>query len=484
MHTEGLGDAADHLHGRILLPALDAAQIAHVHAHLGGKRLLTEALRFSEPLHVLTDDDLQPHAGMGARVSVNRLGTIVPNLPVTEDKHYRPYSGRENGMAAEFYCTACGSVGAPRTHNRGSSAIEILLLICGIIPGILYSAWRKGRVDRFCRACRAPNPIPVNTPLALRALGLQPTALASYATSASFHGPVSTVAMRKVGWELGLAIFIAPCIFGWALLRPGYSTTVRAFTAIWGVLVVPFVIGFIGAALEGMYPISTPATGSHSNLAMIAPYVIPLPEASLTYGALGKPNPHTSASDADLLKRSPQDILIEYRKRDRDEKDGALARSSLSGFVRDDEIAEYEDVQRVLFYNVAHRAPQLITPSDLKIVRADEQEIYDESCGDRGGAEAAYTLTAAQCEPYEISQKRGLKALADQGRAESARNKQWDTALDGNKITCGAASGQRWFIIWPDHDQTSLGERPVANNNPSDDAWQTYCGTGTIAGSW
>ena len=73
-------------------------------------------------------------------------------------------------MVGQFYCTSCGSVGKPRVRNRGSSAIEIILWLCFIFPGLLYTLWRMGRKDRYCRACKAPNPIPADSPIAQRAL--------------------------------------------------------------------------------------------------------------------------------------------------------------------------------------------------------------------------------------------------------------------------------------------------------------------------
>ncbi len=73
-------------------------------------------------------------------------------------------------MSGQFVCTVCGNVGKPRVRNRGSSAVEIMLWLFLIIPGFCYTVWRMGRKDRYCRACRAPNPIPVNSPMAERYL--------------------------------------------------------------------------------------------------------------------------------------------------------------------------------------------------------------------------------------------------------------------------------------------------------------------------
>ncbi len=229
------------------------------------------------------------------------------------------------------------------------------------------------------------------------------------------------------------------------------------------------------------------ATGARDNSPAPALLQPPARVFSFNFGALGKPNPNGddgAPTDAELQKRSPQSILDEFRKRERDLDDGTVAQSSPSGSMRDDDIADYDDVQRVLFYNVALRDPQIIAATDLRIVRADEQAIYEESCGNRGGAEAIYQLSVEQCAPYEVAETNRERIVTARQQADAEKNKQWDTMLNGNKVTCGIASGERWFIIWPNEAQKELGNRPVANNNPSDSAWQIYCGTGAIVGSW
>ena len=69
-------------------------------------------------------------------------------------------------MSGEFFCTSCGSVGKPRVRNRGSSAIEIILWLTFIFPGLFYTLWRMGRKDRYCRACKAQTVIPADSPMA------------------------------------------------------------------------------------------------------------------------------------------------------------------------------------------------------------------------------------------------------------------------------------------------------------------------------
>lgn len=73
-------------------------------------------------------------------------------------------------MAKEMLCQACGTVGKPRIRNRGSSAVEIILWLCFIVPGFFYTLWRMGRKDRYCRTCRSPTVIPLDSPMAQRFL--------------------------------------------------------------------------------------------------------------------------------------------------------------------------------------------------------------------------------------------------------------------------------------------------------------------------
>lgn len=74
-------------------------------------------------------------------------------------------------MSGQFFCTSCGVVGKPRVRNRGSSAVEIILWITFIFPGLFYTIWRMGRKDRYCRTCYAPTVIPADSPMAVRYLG-------------------------------------------------------------------------------------------------------------------------------------------------------------------------------------------------------------------------------------------------------------------------------------------------------------------------
>jgi hypothetical protein len=103
-------------------------------------------------------------------------------------------------MAVDMYCTNCGTVARPRQQIKGSFLIEVMLWLCFLVPGIIYSIWRLTTKAIVCPRCGAPNMIPTASPKARAALakvvvvalvcgaGLsaaqrQPTAVTVYVTS-------------------------------------------------------------------------------------------------------------------------------------------------------------------------------------------------------------------------------------------------------------------------------------------------------------
>ena len=71
---------------------------------------------------------------------------------------------RSFGGRRQLICTECGQVGAPRTHTRGSILIEIVLWLCLLVPGLIYSLWRLTTRQQVCRACGGPTLIPMDSP--------------------------------------------------------------------------------------------------------------------------------------------------------------------------------------------------------------------------------------------------------------------------------------------------------------------------------
>lgn len=65
-----------------------------------------------------------------------------------------------------MYCRACASRGRAKTVTDGSLAIEIILWLCFLVPGLIYSIWRLGTRHRVCATCGSRDIIPNTAPAA------------------------------------------------------------------------------------------------------------------------------------------------------------------------------------------------------------------------------------------------------------------------------------------------------------------------------
>ena len=69
-------------------------------------------------------------------------------------------------MKKEYVCNACGYVGVPKKITKGSIAIEIVLWLMFIVPGLIYSIWRLTSRYEACPNCKTPNSmIPTDSPV-------------------------------------------------------------------------------------------------------------------------------------------------------------------------------------------------------------------------------------------------------------------------------------------------------------------------------
>lgn len=67
-------------------------------------------------------------------------------------------------MSKELICATCGSRGTAKSVTKGSLLIEIVLWLCFIIPGLIYSIWRLSSRHKGCRTCGATNLVPLDSP--------------------------------------------------------------------------------------------------------------------------------------------------------------------------------------------------------------------------------------------------------------------------------------------------------------------------------
>lgn len=68
-----------------------------------------------------------------------------------------------------MYCKTCGHSGPTKTKTPGNLAIEIVLWLLLIIPGVIYSVWRISTRKPSCTACGSIDLVPPDSPVAVAA---------------------------------------------------------------------------------------------------------------------------------------------------------------------------------------------------------------------------------------------------------------------------------------------------------------------------
>ena len=69
-----------------------------------------------------------------------------------------------------FFCLSCHHAGSAKTENKGHILIEIILWFAFLVPGLLYSIWRRTNQKEQCKSCNSMEVIPSNSPRAIEAL--------------------------------------------------------------------------------------------------------------------------------------------------------------------------------------------------------------------------------------------------------------------------------------------------------------------------
>lgn len=74
-------------------------------------------------------------------------------------------------MATEMICSRCGARGQPKNRVKGSFLIEVVLWLCFLVPGLIYSIWRLTSKAKVCPTCGAEAMIPLNSPMGQKLAG-------------------------------------------------------------------------------------------------------------------------------------------------------------------------------------------------------------------------------------------------------------------------------------------------------------------------
>jgi predicted RNA-binding Zn-ribbon protein involved in translation (DUF1610 family) len=103
-------------------------------------------------------------------------------------------------MADDVICKTCGFHGSSTTATKGSFLIEVILWLCFLIPGLIYSIWRISSRSDACPKCGSSEVIPIDSPLGRKLMQeIAPTELAAYVA------PYRPTTARKGGiaWQIG-----------------------------------------------------------------------------------------------------------------------------------------------------------------------------------------------------------------------------------------------------------------------------------------
>src|SRR3982750_2071055 len=81
------------------------------------------------------------------------------------EAHVGHVGERETHMS-DIVCTSCGYVGEPTILTKGSLGVEVILWLCFLLPGLIYSVWRRSTQHEGCPKCGHTALIPRASPMA------------------------------------------------------------------------------------------------------------------------------------------------------------------------------------------------------------------------------------------------------------------------------------------------------------------------------
>ena len=69
---------------------------------------------------------------------------------------------------SKVICTLCGAADSPKEYSKGSLLVEIVLWLCFIVPGLIYTIWRHASKYEGCRSCESKDIVPLHSPMGKR----------------------------------------------------------------------------------------------------------------------------------------------------------------------------------------------------------------------------------------------------------------------------------------------------------------------------
>jgi hypothetical protein len=78
-----------------------------------------------------------------------------------------------------------------KRYIKGSLFTEIILWLCALLPGLIYSIWRRSTEYWGCPQCGSPNPIPLTSPAAQKFLSESNRPISDYRVPVTKPGGLS-----------------------------------------------------------------------------------------------------------------------------------------------------------------------------------------------------------------------------------------------------------------------------------------------------
>lgn len=115
----------------------------------------------------------------------------------------------------QIACSNCGYIGKSKRVPKGSMAVEIVLWLCFILPGLIYSVWRMSSYHASCPVCGSQNLVPLNSPNGRKILESQgkTSEEVTKLTEAKPMNPTTKKLLIAAGITFGILVLIGG-IFG------------------------------------------------------------------------------------------------------------------------------------------------------------------------------------------------------------------------------------------------------------------------------
>ena len=72
---------------------------------------------------------------------------------------------QERKMEGEYICMHCRTIGDRELYRKGKTVVEVILWLFFLLPGLIYSIWRRTGRYYACSNCGTPGMIPIGSPM-------------------------------------------------------------------------------------------------------------------------------------------------------------------------------------------------------------------------------------------------------------------------------------------------------------------------------